>query len=181
MNDGFGPAPEDAPPARAAARWVALNTHPHREHIALAHLRRQHFTVYCPMERRRVRHARRTADVTRPLFPGYIFAAVTPDLTAWRPMLSTVGVRTLIRTGDRLAFLDDALIRALQAREIAGVIARPATPYTRGQAVRLAGGPFDGLVATLVDMDTRHRLVLLMTLLRQTVTLKLPACDVRPI
>ncbi len=181
MNDGFGPALEDAPSVQDASRWIALNTHPHREHIALDHLRRQNFTVYCPMERRRVRHARRTADVTRPLFPGYIFAAIDPDLTHWRPMLSTVGVRHLIRTGERLAFLDDTFIKALQAREVAGVIARPPTPYTLGQAVRLNGGPFDGLVATIIHMDTRDRLVLLMTLLNQTITLKLTANDVRDV
>lgn len=181
MNDGFGPALDEPPAAPGAQRWVAINTHPHREHIALAHLGRQNFAVYCPMERRRIRHARRTADVTRPLFPGYIFAAVAPDLAVWRPMLSTHGVRHLIRTGDRPAFLDDALIRALRAREIDGIIARPRTPYTLGQQVRLNGGPFDGLVATIIEMDDRDRLVLLMSLLNQNVRLKLTADDVREI
>jgi transcriptional antiterminator RfaH len=54
---------------------------PHREHVAIENLTRQKFVVYCPMELKRIRHARRTQDVVRPLFPGYIFAEVLPDLT----------------------------------------------------------------------------------------------------
>ncbi len=96
-------------------------------------------------------------------------------------MLSTYGVRTLIRTGERPAFLDAAFIGALQAREIDGVIARPPIPYTIGQAVRLNGSPFDGLVATIIDLDDRERLVLLMTLLNQDVRLKVTESDVRPV
>lgn len=180
MNDGFGPLLDEAPSAPGATRWIAINTHPHREPIAIEHLARQNFPVYCPMERRRVRHARRTEDVRRPLFPGYIFAAVAPDLAAWRPILSTYGVRALIRAGDRPAFIDDAFIRALRDREIDGVIARPLTPYAVGQQVRLNGGPFDGLVATIIQMDARDRLTLLMSLVGQHVTLKLDAASIRP-
>ncbi len=179
MNDGFGPVLDEAPPAARATRWIAINTHPHREPLAIANLGRQNFAVYCPMERRRVRHARRTQDVRRPLFPGYIFAEAPPDLAAWRPILSTLGVRAMVRAGDRPAFIDDAFIRALRAREIDGIIARPLVPYAIGQQVRLNGGPFDGIVATIIEMDARDRLTLLMSLAGQNVTLKLNTANVR--
>lgn len=179
MNDGFGPALDDPPSASAAAKWIAINTHPHREHTAVEHLTRQKFGVYCPMELRRIRHARRTQDVTRPLFPGYIFAQVAPDLTLWRPILSTIGVRAMIRYGDQPAFLDDAFIQGLRAREIDGVIAKPLRPYEVGQQVRLNGGPFDGLIATILEMDGRDRLTLLTSLLSQSVRMTVAVSSVR--
>ncbi len=179
MNDGFGPALDEPPSRSFATRWIAINTHPHRENVAIENLVRQKFAVYCPMELRRVRHARRTQDVVRPLFPGYIFAEVMPDLTLWRPILSTFGVRAMIRTGDRPAFVDDAFIQGLRAREIDGVIARPVRPYEVGQQVRLSGGPFDGLIATIIEMDERERLVLLTSLLSQTVRLRVTEANVR--
>ena len=162
----------------ALMRWVAINTHPHREHSALENLMRQNFDVYCPRILKRIRHARSVRDVTRPLFPGYVFAEVAPDLTMWRPILSTHGVRTVIRFGDRLAFLDKRFIDGLRAREIGGVISRPVAPYCIGQEVRLNGGPFDGLIATIIAMDEKDRLVLLTSLLNQNVRVKVTSAQV---
>jgi transcriptional antiterminator RfaH len=160
--------------------WIVVNTQTHREHIALENLERQEFLAYCPMIRRRIRHARQSRDVLRPLFPGYLFVQVNQDLQRWRPILSTFGVRTLVRCGDRLSFLDDGFIRALMAREIDGAIVAPATPYQVGQRVRMAGGAFDGLVATIIEMDEKDRLVVLMDLLNRTTKVKVDAGCVTP-
>lgn len=163
------------------SRWVAINTHPHREQVAIENLMRQQFNVYCPTERRRVRHARRVQDVIRPLFPGYVFAEVPSDLAHWRSILSTYGVRAVIRYGDRPAFVEAGFIEGLRAREIDGVIAKPVTPYKVGQEIRLNGGPFDGLIATIVEMKEKDRLVLLMRLLSQDIHLKVTTASVREV
>ncbi len=169
------PAISDA--AAAIRRWIAVNTHPHREHIALENLMNQGFDVYCPMVERQVRHARRTRDVRRPLFPGYLFARI--DLAGrWRPILSTYGVRTLVRFGDQLSFVEDGLIDGLKAREVDGVIVKPTEPFRPGQQVRMQGGPFDGLVATIIELDEKDRLVVLMDLLNQSVKVTVPTSRV---
>jgi transcriptional antiterminator RfaH len=160
--------------ARPSA-WVVVNSQPHRELIALDNLARQQFFAYCPMVRKRVRHARRSRDVLRPLFPNYLFVHAHPDVQRWRPILSTIGVRSLVRCGDQLSFLDDVFIRSLRAREIDGAIVRPASPYRVGQQVRVMGGGFDGLVATIIEMDEKDRLVVLMDLLSRPVKIKVPA------
>src|SRR5262245_24089593 len=118
--------PEQAVPRHA---WVVMNTEPHREQVALENLARQAFNTYCPMMRTRIRHARRTHAVLRPLFPGYLFVRVNSDLQRWRPILSTYGVRTLVCCGDRPSFLDDGFVEGLQARTIDGAIGRPASAY----------------------------------------------------
>jgi transcriptional antiterminator RfaH len=181
MDGSSDPSLNDRPWCTPDRRWVAINTHPHREHVAVENLLRQKFAVYCPVELRTVRHARRVQTVTRPLFPGYIFAEIAPDHTLWRPILSTYGVRAVIRFGDRPAFLDNGFIEGLRAREIDGVIAKPAMPYQLGQEVRLSGGPFDGVIATIIEMDERDRLVLLTSLLNQDVRLRVAWPNVRAI
>src|SRR5919108_2873180 len=145
--------------------WVVVNTQPHRELLARENLVRQNFDVYCPMVGKRFSHARRSQDVLRPLFPGYLFVAVDPDLQRWRPILSTFGVRTLVRCGDHLSTLDDGFVDSLKAREIDGAIVSPLSPYRPGQQVRMAGGAFDGLVASILELDEKDRLVLLLELL----------------
>ena len=155
--------------------WVAINTQPHREHIAIEHLQRQEFKVYCPLFMKRIRHARRAFDAKRPLFPGYLFVEVLKDRSAWRPILSTIGVRTLVRCGDQLSYVDNGFIESLRARELDGVIARPDRAFNIGQQVRMAGGPFDGLVATIIEMDDRERLTVLMAMLNGQVKVKVGA------
>ncbi|HEX5470597.1 MAG TPA: transcriptional activator RfaH, partial [Lacipirellulaceae bacterium] len=132
---------------------MAVSTQPHREMLAIENLRRQAYETYCPRLRKRIRHARKVQDVLRPMFPGYLFVRVDTERQRWRPINSTVGVRAAVSCGDRLSFLSDGFIAALQAREIDGVIARPESDYRPGQKIRVAGGPFDGLVATILDMD----------------------------
>lgn len=172
------PLPRCATGDPEAFRWVVVNTHAHREHIALENLVRQGFDAYCPMMRRRVRHARRTSDVLRPLFPGYLFTRINLDLQRWRPILSTYGVRSLVRCGEQLSFVDSGLIASLKAREVDGAIVRPTEPYRPGQQVRMRGGPFDGLVATIIAMDEKDRLLVLMDLLNQSVKVRVAATDV---
>jgi transcriptional antiterminator RfaH len=184
MDGSTGPEVEPGPRANptipnTTKRWVAVNTHPHRERLAVENLARQHFNVYCPSELRRVRHARRVQDVTRPIFPGYVFAEVDPDLSLWRSILSTYGVRAVISYGDRPAFVEAGFIEGMRAREIDGVIAKPVTPYKVGQDIRLNGGPFDGLVAKIIEMNEKDRLVLLMRLLSQEIRLKVTTANVR--
>jgi transcriptional antiterminator RfaH len=161
--------------------WIVVNTQPHREQIALENLARQAFNTYCPMMRTRVRHARRTQEVLRPLFPGYLFVRVSADLKRWRPILSTYGVRTLVCCGGRPSFLDERFVEGLQARTIDGAIVRPARPYEPGQQVKMAGGAFDGLIATILEMDEKDRLVVLMDLLNRPTKVRVNAHRVTPL
>lgn len=160
--------------------WAVVNTHSHRERIALENLRLQDFHTYCPLIKRRHRHGRRVSDVLRPLFPGYLFVQVNSIAQVWRPIVSTIGVRTLVRCGDRLSLLEDAFVRGLKAREMDGVIARPATSYKVGQTVRLAGGAFDGFIATIIEMDDKDRLIVLMDLLSRPVKARVSVEQLSP-
>jgi transcriptional antiterminator RfaH len=155
--------------------WVVVNAQPHKEQIALENLERQGFHAYCPMIRKRVKHARYCRELLRPLFPSYLFVHVQPDLQRWRPMLSTVGVRTLVRFGEQPSFLDDGFITALKSREVDGAITAPPSRYQVGQQVRIDGGAFDGLVATIIEMDEKDRMVLLMNVLSRPVKVKVEA------
>ena len=56
-----------------------------------------------------------------------------------------------------------------------GAIVRPDTPYKLGQQVRVSSGAFDGLVATIIAMDEKDRLVVLMELLNRPVKVRVDA------
>jgi transcriptional antiterminator RfaH len=158
--------------------WAVVNTHTHKEDLALKNLDRQGFTAYCPMIARRVRHARKFSEVHRPLFPGYIFVAMNPAKDRWRPILSTFGVRNLLRRGERPSFIEPAFIEALKAREWEGVIARPGNGLTPGQEVQMNAGYFDGLTATILELNANERVTVLLNLLNGQVKAKVPVSNI---
>ena len=153
--------------------WLAVTSHPHKEKVAVESLRRQDFSVYCPVVERQTRHARRTRNVLRPLFPGYIFVDATGSDGRWRSILYSLGVRGLVRLGQNLAYVPGELIDSLRAREVDGVVKRPFHPFAIGQSVRMQGGAFSGLAAKIIEMDESDRLVVLMELLNQVVRVKI--------
>lgn len=155
--------------------WVAVNTQAHRESIAVENLERQEFEVYFPRLLKRIRHARKADNVLRPMFPGYLFVKVHSNLQHWRPIKSTIGVRTVVSCGNQPSILSDTFIASLKAREIDGAIVRPDSPYQIGQQICLAGGPFDGLIGTIIEMDQKERLTVLMDLLNGRVKVNVEA------
>jgi transcriptional antiterminator RfaH len=164
-----------------AAWWAAVNTQPHRERVAHDNLERQGFIAYCPVVRRRRSHARRVDEVLRPLFPGYLFVSIAPERENWRPILSTYGVRTLVRCGDQPSVVDARFIDALKAREVDGAIVRPPVPYHVGQQVRVVAGAFDGIVATILDLDEKDRLTVLLDMMSRPVKARLTSRQVMPL
>src|SRR5271157_2980261 len=95
-------------------QWTLVATSQRKERCAQFNLERQGFVVYCPMVRRQIKHARLVSEVLRPLFPGYLFVQISQEATSWRPILSTIGVRALIRSGNRPVSADH-LVSALKA------------------------------------------------------------------
>jgi transcriptional antiterminator RfaH len=153
--------------------WVAVNTHPNRERSAELNLQNQEYHVYGPVIRKQVRHARRVSDVLRPLFPGYLFVRLDSTQSRWRPILSTVGVRSVVCTRDIPCILPNQFVDDLLAREKDGVIARPASSPRLGETVRVGRGAFDGLVGKIIDLAENDRLVVLMDFLNRPVRVKI--------
>lgn len=167
-----------AAPSKETEGWAVVNTHPHREGLAMENLARQQFTAYCPHIHKRVTHARRSQDVLRPLFPSYVFVRVHTELQRWRPILSTFGVRSIVTCGEKPSYLNDGFIQTLRAREVDGAVTRPEAPYQVGQQVRLTGGAFDGLVATILELNDKERLLVLLNMLNRPVKVKVEARNV---
>jgi transcriptional antiterminator RfaH len=87
----------------------------------------------------------------------------------WRPILSTLGVRLVVRNGEEPSLLSGDVVAALKARETDGVIARSASPREIGDRVCLAYGPFEGIAGEIIALGDKDRLVMLMTLLNRPI------------
>lgn len=167
---------------RSDDSWVVASTHPHKEQVALDNLQRQGFRAYCPRVRRRIRHARRLQQVLRPLFPGYVFIRLDPETEQWRSIDSTLGIRNLVRFGDRPGTIPSEFVAGLQVTEKEGAVAVPRARdcYDVGEKVRMREGPFEGLIATVLAVAESERITVLMDMLCRSVRVRVSLDEVVP-
>src|SRR5262245_48508678 len=156
---------QQAPGATDPVSWVLVNTHLHKERFAAESLNRLQFVGYCPMLLKRIRHARRTEVVSRPMFPAHVFAGVHVGTQRWRVILSTPGVCTIVRSGNLLCFVPTGFIEVLQACEVDGKVVAPGTARDDGQRVIGRGADYSAVVTTMVEMSERERVLALFSLL----------------
>jgi len=160
--------------------WYAAYTQPHAETKALDHLERQGYSIYLPRYRRWVRHARRRALVSRPLFPRYLFVGLDRLTQRWRPIRSTVGVLGIVSSGEEPVPVAPEIIDALQRREGEGAfdVLSPAQLLRAGDTVRVTQGPFEDLVGRLLGIADHERVYILLDLLGRAVRAEVAATAV---
>ena len=117
----------------------------------------------------------------RPLFPSDIFVAFDTQGQHSRPILPTFGVRSVVRSGDTPILLNGAVIAALKAREVDGVVRRPVAALDVGQSVRMDGGPLNGLIGQVLEMREKDRVLVLLRLLNQQTKVLVPSDGLHPL
>ena len=133
--------------------WYAVYTKPQAEAKALENLLRQGYAAYLPRYRTEISHARRRQTVLRPFFPRYLFAGVDRAAARWRPILSTVGVCDLLRSGSEPMPVAAHIVEALREQENAGVFDCLAKRRSLrlGELVRISAGAFEDMIGRLVE------------------------------
>ncbi|NTZ43837.1 transcription/translation regulatory transformer protein RfaH [Altererythrobacter sp. SALINAS58] len=153
--------------------WYAAQTQPRKERLALTHLGRQSFTAQCPFVRRPRRVGGRVQNALEPLFPGYVFVSLDCEQERWRSVDGTIGIRRLVAFGSRPAPLADGFIEQLSRLGDDAELSF-AADLQQGDRVRVIGGAFDKLCGTLLSVDARRRVTVLMELLSGEIRVTLP-------
>ena len=159
-----------------SARWYVVQTQPHAEARADAHLRRQGFTTYMPRLLKQRRHARKTDTVSRPLFPRYLFVLIDHTHQGWHAIRSTFGVADLVGGENGPAPVRTEIIAALRAQEGEdGCFRDTARKFASGAAVRVVDGIFASAVGFFESMNDSDRVSVLLDLLGRRVRVVLAA------
>lgn len=156
--------------AEWVSRWYAVHTQPHREGRAAAHLRHQGFPVFLPWHAKTVRHARQFRTVRAPFFPRYLFVRLTIGRDRWRSVNGTFGVSGMIMEGGRPLPVVRGVVEALMGMTDESGMLSLDRCLRLGQTVRIARGPFAGLVGELAAMDEKGRVKVLLDIIGKQVT-----------
>lgn len=163
--------------AVAMKQWYVVQTRPHSENKAAAHLQRQGFNIYVPRYLKRRRHARRVETVAAPLFPGYLFVAIDLAVQRWRSIQSTVGVARLVCNGELPAEVPPGVIASLQSGEDdRGFVQLERTPpFRSGDKIRVLEGVFAACLGLFQGVTDGQRVAILIDMLGRKVRVVLDA------
>ena len=154
--------------------WYCAGFLRNKEHLAIQHLQRQGYSVFCPRLRKTVSHARRKVQKLVPLFPGYLFVKLDVSQQRWRPIDGTIGVTHIVKTAGRPARVDPGFVAPLlESADAAGVISFDQA-LKPGDAVRAIGGPLNDQLGVLCRMKDTDRVVVLMSMLGRELEVTIP-------
>ncbi|HBN21865.1 MAG TPA: transcriptional activator RfaH [Holosporales bacterium] len=159
-------------------KWFVAQTQPGKETLAESHLLRQNFQIFLPLYCKTIRHARRTQEVLRPLFPGYIFVSLDLDKDQWRSINGTRGVSHLLTQEDHKPLpVPNEVVETLQKeQEEQGSIALGslANAFKSGDTIRITEGAFAEHVGTIEGLSDKDRVQLLLRFMNRPLKITVP-------
>lgn len=161
-------------------RWYAVWTRSNCESRVSEHLSTIGATVFFPKVMAWGHGPRGRQLAERPLFPGYLFVRQHMDKTTHVRILETQGVvRVLGENWDRLAWIPDDEMMAVERMVSSDVNAfRHHTPDA-GEPVRVTDGPLRGLEGRFVRAHpSRGLFVVAITLLHRSIAAEIDAAHV---
>ena len=166
-------------PEQNSQMWYAIHTRTRRERWTATLLSGKGYEIFLPTYVSERRWARRSKEVSSPLFPGYLFCRF--DVQKRLPILVTPGVIGVVGQGRVPVPVPLSEISAIQSLVSSEVPAEP-WPYLEcGQRVQIADHALQGLEGILVGHKGNHRVVVSVTLLRRSVALEIHRSYVIPI
>jgi transcriptional antiterminator RfaH len=152
-------------------RWYVVKTKPNCEIKAVFNLDRQGFETYLPRHLCRVRHARKTSWLPRPLFTSYLFVSLSEEDHKWRAINSTFGVSHLISDNRGPLPVPHGIVEALRdAEDDQGlVMLGRKKPFRPGDTVQIMSGAFAEHIGRFESVTGDERVVILLDLLGRDV------------
>jgi len=146
---------QPTPRGDAVPLWLCLRSQPKHEHIAAAHLRRmvEGIEVFCPRLRIRRRTRRGVAWFVQAVFPGYLFARFEPRASMLH-VRAVPGVKAIVSFGDQMPSIPPEVIDGLKGHFDANEFHEVHEEIQPGDEVTIAGGPFHGLTAAVLNVKS---------------------------
>lgn len=163
---------------RPPERWFALQVKPRHERVVATAARHKGFQEFLPLYKRRRRWSDRSKIVELPLFPGYVFCRLNEEHRL--ALLTIPGVVHLVSNGKVPAPIDDLEIAAIQSAIQSEIPVEPWPFLEVGKRVRLSGGSA-GVEGFLVQTRDQQRVVLGLTLLKQSIAMEVEPAWIEPL
>jgi len=162
--------------------WYAVYTRSRHEQKVNDRLREKNIETFLPLIERWSRRKDRRKRVHLPLFPGYLFVHTLMDNHTRLDILKTESVVRILRNEGGPAAIPDQQINAIQVLMNSGISPTPHPYLKEGMRVRVADGPLIGIEGILLKVKpNKHRLILSVDILQESVCVEIDDLSVEPI
>ena len=156
--------------------WVAAQIRPNMLNKVCAHLTNQSFSYFAPSRMETIRSGNGFKQVSRLLFPGYVFVRCQLASGDVKSLNATYGISRIVRgLGDGPGIIPDGFIDALMQACDGQSQNSPSDIPEKGAHVRMIDGPFVGLAGEVLSADSNGRLRVLFEVMAGTHTLSVSA------
>jgi len=138
--------------------------------------------TFLPLIEKWSRRKDRRKRIHLPLFPGYLFVRTSMDAYSHLEILKTDSVVRILGNDGKPIPIPDEQISTIQALIKNGVAVTPCPYLKEGMRVRVVNGPLIGVEGILLKTQPqKHRLVLSVDLIKESVSVEIDELDVEPI
>ncbi len=160
-------------------RWYAVHTRSRHEKRVRQQLEGKSLEVFLPIYESVHRWNDRSAAVSLPLFPGYVFARIR--LADRMQVVTVPGVVRLVGFQGRPTPIPDAELAAVRDCCARHIRMEPHPYLVVGRRVRIKDGPLAEMMGILVRRKGRFRLVLSINSIERSLAVEVDANDVEPV
>jgi transcription antitermination factor NusG len=160
-------------------RWYALKTRSRHEKRVRDQLVQRDIDTFLPVHETWRQWKDRKKKVELPLFPGYCFARF--PLVERLRVLNVLGVAGLVGINGRPEPIREDELSAIQQLVSTKLQYDPHPFLEEGMDVEVVRGPLAGVRGKLLRKDRVTRLVLAVTLVRQSAVVEIHPADVMPV
>jgi len=156
--------------------WFCVRVRSKFDFVVRDGLRAAGVEEFCPVYATESRWSDRVAVVTRPLFPGYIFAKFDPE--ARDAILAIRGTVQILSIDSRpISIPDDEIADLRSIAEAPVPFVR--VPYVAGAKVTIERGPFAGATSIISRVKGGTLLTLLVSIFGRPTPVQVEAADVK--
>ena len=159
--------------------WYAIQTRSRHEKVVRDQLAAKSITHLLPLWRKRSVWKDRIKYIDVPLFGGYLFSYFA--LQDRIPVLETVGVVRIVGINGRPMPIPDEQITAVRTMMQHRLPCSPYPYLVEGMRVRIKSGLLAGAEGILLAKKQRHRLVISVDLIQQSVAVDVDSAEVEPL
>jgi transcriptional antiterminator RfaH len=157
---------------REEMNWFAVQSRPNQEALAGANLARLAIDVFLPRVRVEQKVCGVRRKITKPLFPGYLFARFSPaaHLSSIR---YTRGVAAVLSAGEEPVAIELEIVQEIKSRVADDGFVELLSPrWSEGDRVEISDGPLQGLMGRVErEMDDAGRVAILLEALSARVVM----------
>ena len=155
--------------------WYLIYTKPHHEKKVYNHLTGKNINSFLPTRKVLRSWHDRKKYIDEPLFPSYVFIYID-DVKNYYEGIEAEGALYYVRDGKKIARVSNDIVESIKLVSVhAKELEVSEMRFQPGRRLVISQGSLTGLECEVVQINTKHKLLVRVELLQRTLLMTLPA------